>query len=85
MDRYGALPVRRGQSHPLFLFKTRSLFFRLSFVQLMSPVLRFATLLQLGNYLAKNQSTLTNTTLLLFSLQICKALVYLVGVNMVHR
>lgn len=51
----------------------------------MSPVLRFATLLQLGNYLAKNQSTLTNTTLLLFSLQICKALVYLVGVNMVHR
>ncbi|KAM3602976.1 uncharacterized protein V6R79_014295 [Siganus canaliculatus] len=38
---------------------------------------------ELGNYLAKNQ--LTNTTLVLFSLQICKALVYLEGVNMVHR
>lgn len=43
------------------------------------------TLLKLGNYLVKNQSTLTNTTLLLFSLQICKALVYLEGVSMVHR
>uniref|UniRef100_H3C3U3 non-specific protein-tyrosine kinase n=1 Tax=Tetraodon nigroviridis TaxID=99883 RepID=H3C3U3_TETNG len=40
---------------------------------------------ELGNYLAKNQSTLTSTTLVLFSLQICKALVYLEGVNMVHR
>ncbi|XP_056872045.1 protein tyrosine kinase 2 beta, b isoform X1 [Takifugu flavidus] len=40
---------------------------------------------ELGNYLVKNQSTLTNTTLLLFSLQICKALVYLEGVSMVHR
>lgn len=47
--------------------------------------MRFATFSQLGNYLAKNQSVLTNTTLLLFSLQICKALVYLEGVNMVHR
>lgn len=47
--------------------------------------LRFVTFLQLGNYLAKNQSTLTSTTLVLFSLQICKALVYLEGVNMVHR
>lgn len=47
--------------------------------------MRFVTFLQLGNYLAKNQSVLTNTTLVLFSLQICKALVYLGGVNMVHR
>lgn len=41
--------------------------------------------LQLGNYLTQNQSKLTNITLVLFSLQICKALVYLEGVNMVHR
>ncbi|XP_042359168.1 protein-tyrosine kinase 2-beta-like isoform X1 [Plectropomus leopardus] len=40
---------------------------------------------ELGNYLTQNQKTLTNTTLVLFSLQICKALVYLEGVNMVHR
>ncbi|KAM9356044.1 protein tyrosine kinase 2 beta, b isoform 1-T3 [Pholidichthys leucotaenia] len=40
---------------------------------------------ELGNYLTENQRTLTNTTLLLFTLQICKALVYLVGLNMVHR
>ncbi|XP_076004826.1 protein tyrosine kinase 2 beta, b isoform X2 [Genypterus blacodes] len=40
---------------------------------------------ELGNYLTQNQSTLTNTTLVLYSMQICKALVYLVGVNMVHR
>lgn len=39
--------------------------------------------LQLGKYLTKNQPT--NTTLVLFSLQICKALVYLQGMNMVHR
>ncbi|KAA0711575.1 Protein-tyrosine kinase 2-beta [Triplophysa tibetana] len=38
----------------------------------------------LGNYLAENQHTLTNVTLTLFSLQICKALAYLEGVNMVH-
>uniref|UniRef100_A0A671V6Q1 non-specific protein-tyrosine kinase n=1 Tax=Sparus aurata TaxID=8175 RepID=A0A671V6Q1_SPAAU len=40
---------------------------------------------ELGNYLTQNQSKLTNITLVLFSLQICKALVYLEGVNMVHR
>uniref|UniRef100_A0A672GNI3 non-specific protein-tyrosine kinase n=1 Tax=Salarias fasciatus TaxID=181472 RepID=A0A672GNI3_SALFA len=40
---------------------------------------------ELGNYLTKNQNQLTNTTLVLFSVQICKALVYLEGVNMVHR
>lgn len=41
--------------------------------------------LQLGAYLTENKSTLTNITLVLFSLQICKALVYLEGVNVVHR
>ncbi|KAI3364333.1 hypothetical protein L3Q82_011136 [Scortum barcoo] len=40
---------------------------------------------ELGNYLTQNQNKLTNTTLVLFSLQVCKALVYLEGVNMVHR
>ncbi|KAI4877546.1 hypothetical protein NFI96_019012 [Prochilodus magdalenae] len=40
---------------------------------------------ELGNYLAQNKNTLTNITLVLFSLQICKALVYLQGKNMVHR
>ncbi|XP_012711333.1 protein tyrosine kinase 2 beta, b isoform X2 [Fundulus heteroclitus] len=40
---------------------------------------------ELGNYLTQNQNKLTNTTLVLFSLQICKALVYLGGCNMVHR
>ncbi|CAL8312969.1 unnamed protein product [Lota lota] len=40
---------------------------------------------ELGNYLAEKQEELTNITLVLFSLQICKALVYLGGVNMVHR
>uniref|UniRef100_A0A4W5QK78 non-specific protein-tyrosine kinase n=1 Tax=Hucho hucho TaxID=62062 RepID=A0A4W5QK78_9TELE len=40
---------------------------------------------ELGNYLAENKHTLTNITLVLFSLQICKALVYLEGINMVHR
>uniref|UniRef100_A0A8C5C6X8 non-specific protein-tyrosine kinase n=1 Tax=Gadus morhua TaxID=8049 RepID=A0A8C5C6X8_GADMO len=40
---------------------------------------------ELGSYLAKKQDELTNITLVLFSLQICKALVYLGGVNMVHR
>lgn len=48
-------------------------------------MLLYYMLLQLGNYLVQNQSKLTNTTLVLFSLQICKALVYLEGVNMVHR
>ncbi|XP_017157797.1 protein tyrosine kinase 2 beta, b isoform X2 [Poecilia reticulata] len=40
---------------------------------------------ELGKYLTQNQNKLTNTTLVLFSLQICKALVYLGGFNMVHR
>ncbi|XP_034435804.1 protein tyrosine kinase 2 beta, b isoform X2 [Hippoglossus hippoglossus] len=40
---------------------------------------------ELGNYLTQNEKTLTNMTLVLFSLQICKALVYLSGVNVVHR
>ncbi|XP_054474830.1 protein tyrosine kinase 2 beta, b isoform X2 [Anoplopoma fimbria] len=40
---------------------------------------------ELGNYLSENQNTMTNITLVLFSLQICKALVYLEGVNVVHR
>lgn len=40
---------------------------------------------ELGHYLTQNQKTLTVITLVLFSLQICKALVYLEGVNMVHR
>lgn len=40
---------------------------------------------ELGNYLTENQNKLTNPTLVLFSLQICKALVYLGGCNMVHR
>ncbi|XP_026147041.1 protein-tyrosine kinase 2-beta-like [Carassius auratus] len=40
---------------------------------------------ELGKYLTKNQPSLTSVTLVLFSLQICKALVYLQGMNMVHR
>ncbi|XP_056150911.1 protein tyrosine kinase 2 beta, b [Lampris incognitus] len=40
---------------------------------------------ELGNYLTENQHKLTNTILVLFSMQICKALVFLEGVNMVHR
>ncbi|XP_039980688.1 protein tyrosine kinase 2 beta, b isoform X3 [Xiphias gladius] len=40
---------------------------------------------ELGNYLSQNQNKLPDITLVLFSLQICKALVYLEGVNLVHR
>ncbi|XP_072545389.1 protein-tyrosine kinase 2-beta isoform X2 [Salminus brasiliensis] len=40
---------------------------------------------ELGQYLIENQQKLTNVTLVLYSLQICKALAYLEGVNMVHR
>ncbi|XP_067312175.1 protein-tyrosine kinase 2-beta isoform X2 [Pseudorasbora parva] len=40
---------------------------------------------ELGNYLTENQKKLTNVTLILYSLQISKALAYLEGVNMVHR
>ncbi|XP_061098691.1 protein-tyrosine kinase 2-beta-like isoform X2 [Conger conger] len=40
---------------------------------------------ELGNYLTENQHKLTNVTLVLYTLQICKALAYLEGINMVHR
>ncbi|XP_070850089.1 protein-tyrosine kinase 2-beta-like [Chaetodon trifascialis] len=40
---------------------------------------------ELGNYLVEQQYTLTTATLILYCLQICKALAYLEGLNMVHR
>lgn len=40
---------------------------------------------QLGNYLVVEQYNLPNVTLLLYCLQICKALAYLEGLGMVHR
>ncbi|CAB1413467.1 unnamed protein product [Pleuronectes platessa] len=40
---------------------------------------------ELGQYLIKQQYMLTGPTLILYSLQICKALAYLDGLNMVHR
>uniref|UniRef100_A0A3Q2Y3K0 non-specific protein-tyrosine kinase n=1 Tax=Hippocampus comes TaxID=109280 RepID=A0A3Q2Y3K0_HIPCM len=40
---------------------------------------------ELGNYLKEQKSTLTTATLILYCLQICKALSYLEGLNMVHR
>ncbi|KAK2879149.1 hypothetical protein Q8A67_019940 [Cirrhinus molitorella] len=40
---------------------------------------------ELGNYLEENKHKLTTVTLILYSLQISKALAYLEGVNMVHR
>ncbi|KAG8004507.1 Protein-tyrosine kinase 2-beta [Nibea albiflora] len=40
---------------------------------------------ELGNYLVEQQYILTSTTLILYCLQICKALAYLEGLNMVHR
>ncbi|XP_059375829.1 protein-tyrosine kinase 2-beta-like [Carassius carassius] len=40
---------------------------------------------ELGNYLMENKHKLTSVTLILFSLQISKALAYLEGINMVHR
>ncbi|XP_051579077.1 protein-tyrosine kinase 2-beta isoform X2 [Myxocyprinus asiaticus] len=40
---------------------------------------------ELGNYLMENEHKLTNVTLMLYSLQISKALAYLEGINMVHR
>lgn len=48
-------------------------------------VMELCQLGELGKYLSKNQQSLSSVTLVLFSLQICKALVYLQGVNMVHR
>ncbi|KAM8904491.1 protein-tyrosine kinase 2-beta-like isoform 2-T3 [Spinachia spinachia] len=40
---------------------------------------------ELGSYLLQEQCTLTTATLTLYCLQICKALAYLEGLNMVHR
>lgn len=40
---------------------------------------------QLGNYLGQQQRTLTSARLTLYCVQICKALAYLEGLNMVHR
>ncbi|XP_037334053.2 protein-tyrosine kinase 2-beta-like [Pungitius pungitius] len=40
---------------------------------------------ELGGYLLQEQHTLTTATLTLYCLQICKALAYLEGLNMVHR
>lgn len=40
---------------------------------------------QLGSYLVEQQHVMTTATLLLYCLQICKALAYLEGLNMVHR
>ncbi|CAK6979346.1 protein-tyrosine kinase 2-beta [Scomber scombrus] len=40
---------------------------------------------ELGEYLKNQQYVITNATLILYSLQICKALAYLEGLNMVHR
>ncbi|KAM4559557.1 protein-tyrosine kinase 2-beta-like [Odontesthes bonariensis] len=40
---------------------------------------------ELGNYLVEQQYNLTTASLTLFCLQICKALAYLEGFNMVHR
>lgn len=40
---------------------------------------------ELGQFLVEQQHVLTTSTLLLYCLQICKALAYLEGLNMVHR
>ncbi|XP_069376620.1 protein-tyrosine kinase 2-beta-like isoform X3 [Paralichthys olivaceus] len=40
---------------------------------------------ELGHYLVEQQYIVTGPTLILYSLQICKALAYLDGLNMVHR
>ncbi|KAM9317067.1 protein-tyrosine kinase 2-beta isoform 2-T2 [Gastrophryne carolinensis] len=40
---------------------------------------------ELGQYLEKNKNTLQAITMILYSLQICKALAYLEGINCVHR
>ncbi|XP_044043140.1 protein-tyrosine kinase 2-beta-like isoform X2 [Siniperca chuatsi] len=40
---------------------------------------------ELGNYLVEEKNILTTATLILYCLQICKALAYLEGLNMVHR
>uniref|UniRef100_A0A3B3T0V7 non-specific protein-tyrosine kinase n=1 Tax=Paramormyrops kingsleyae TaxID=1676925 RepID=A0A3B3T0V7_9TELE len=40
---------------------------------------------ELGKYLVQNQPNLPNVTLVLYAMQICKALAYLEGLHMVHR
>lgn len=40
---------------------------------------------QLGHYLERNKSSLKVPTLVLYSLQICKAMAYLESINCVHR
>ncbi|XP_016894460.1 protein-tyrosine kinase 2-beta-like isoform X1 [Cynoglossus semilaevis] len=40
---------------------------------------------ELGQYLVEHQYVVTRVTLTLYSLQICKALAYLEGLNLVHR
>lgn len=40
---------------------------------------------ELGNYLNQQQYIISTTTLILYCLQICKAMAYLEGLNMVHR
>ncbi|KAG7215725.1 hypothetical protein INR49_022082 [Caranx melampygus] len=40
---------------------------------------------ELGQYLVEQQYNISGTTLVLYCLQICKALAYLEGLNMVHR
>ncbi|XP_028998576.1 protein-tyrosine kinase 2-beta-like isoform X2 [Betta splendens] len=40
---------------------------------------------ELGKYLVEQQYILTNATLILYCVQICKALAYLEGLSMVHR
>ena len=41
--------------------------------------------LQLGHYLERNKNSLKVLTLVLYSLQICKAMAYLESINCVHR
>ncbi|KAM4601738.1 protein-tyrosine kinase 2-beta-like [Polymixia lowei] len=40
---------------------------------------------ELGNYLVEKQHILSSATLVLYCVQICKAMAYLEGLNMVHR
>lgn len=40
---------------------------------------------QLGHYLERNKNSLKVLTLILYSLQICKAMAYLESINCVHR
>lgn len=42
-------------------------------------------LLQLGHYLERNKNSLKVLTLVLYALQICKAMAYLESINCVHR